>query len=79
MEFHIRKAMKHILVLTFLRALMLAPPALFAQAKPEVANASTAAKRASESAPAQKEALWQQQREALMRPRDNHARAAQTP
>jgi hypothetical protein len=55
MEFHIRKAMKHILVLTVLLALMLAPPALFAQAKPEVANTSTAAKRAIESAPARTE------------------------
>ena len=34
------------------------------QAKPEVANATKAAKRAWESAPAEK-ALWQQQREAL--------------
>ena len=33
--------------------------------KPEVANATKAAKRAWESAPAEKKALWQQQREAL--------------
>ena len=36
------------------------------QAKPEVANATKAAKRAWESAPAEKKALWQQQRDALI-------------
>jgi hypothetical protein len=46
-------------------ALLLAPLAAFAQAKPEVANATKAAKRAWEYAPAEKKALWQQQREAL--------------
>ena len=51
--------------LTLLTALLLAPLAAFAQAKPEVANATKAAKRAWESAPAEKKALWQQQREAL--------------
>ncbi len=51
--------------LTILAALLLAPPAAFTQAKPEVANATKAAKRAWESAPAEKKTLWQQQREAL--------------
>jgi len=55
--------MKH--TLTLLAALLLAPLAAFAQAKPEVANATTAAKRAWESAPAEKRAQWQQQRDAL--------------
>jgi len=55
--------MKH--VPTLLTALLLAPLAAFAQAKPEVANATKAARRAWESAPAEKKALWQQQREAL--------------
>ena len=54
--------MKPTLALT---ALLLAPLAVFAQAKPEVANATKAAKRAWESAPAEKKALWQEQREAL--------------
>ena len=54
--------MKRIIILA---ALLLAPLAVFAQAKPEVANATKAAKRAWESAPAEKKALWQQQREAL--------------
>ena len=49
----------------FLTALLLAPLAAFAQAKPEVANATKAAKRAWESAPDEKKALWQQQRDAL--------------
>ena len=48
-----------------LTALLLTPLAAFAQAKPEVANATKAAKRAWESAPAEKQALWVQQREAL--------------
>jgi hypothetical protein len=51
--------------LTLLAALLLTPLAAFAQAKPEVANATKAAKRAWESAPDEKKALWQQQREAL--------------
>lgn len=51
---------------TFLTALLLAPLAAFAQAKPETANATKAAKRAWESAHAEKKALWQQQREALI-------------
>ena len=51
--------------LTLLTALLLTPLAAFAQAKPEVANATKAAKRAWESAPAEKKALWQQQRDAL--------------
>jgi hypothetical protein len=46
-------------------ALLLAPLASFAQAKPEVANAAKASKRAWESAPAEKKALWEQHREAL--------------
>jgi hypothetical protein len=50
---------------TLLTAMLLAPLAAFAQAKPEVANATKAAKRAWESAPDEKKALWQQQREAL--------------
>jgi enterochelin esterase-like enzyme len=41
------------------------PTAALAQAKPEVANATKAAKRAWESAPAEKKALWQQQRDTL--------------
>jgi hypothetical protein len=57
------RPMKHTLAL--LAALLLAPMAVFAQAKPEVANATKAAKRAWESAPAEKKAQWQQQREAL--------------
>ena len=47
-------------------ALLLAPLAAFAQAKPEVANASMAAKRAWESAPAEKKACWIAQRDALI-------------
>jgi hypothetical protein len=48
-----------------LAALLLASPALLAQEKPEVVNATKAAKRAWESAPVEKKAFWQQQREAL--------------
>lgn len=48
-----------------LTALQLAPLAVFAKAKPEVTNATKAAKRAWESAPAEKKALWLRQREAL--------------
>jgi len=55
--------MKHTFTLAI--ALLLVPLAAFAQAKPEVANATKAAKRAWESAPAEKKALWQQQRDAL--------------
>jgi|GEM_PF-2765918 len=55
--------MKHTVAL--LGVLLLTPLAAFAQAKPEVANATKAAKRAWESAPAEKQALWLQQREAL--------------
>ena len=51
--------------LKLLAALLLAPLAANAQAKPEVANATKAAKRAWESAPDEKKTLWQQQREAL--------------
>ena len=51
--------------LTLLTALLLAHLAAFAQAKPEVANATRAAKRAWESAPAEVKARWQQQRDAL--------------
>ncbi len=51
--------------LTLLAAILLAPPAAFAQAKPEVANATKAAKRAWESAPAEKKALWQRHQDAL--------------
>ena len=51
--------------LTLLTVLLLTPLAAFAQAKPEVANATKAAKRAWESAPAEKKSLWQQHREAL--------------
>jgi hypothetical protein len=57
--------MKHNLIFTLLATLLLAPPVAFAQEKPEVANATKAAKRAWESAPAEKKALWQQQREVL--------------
>ena len=49
-----------------LAALVLAPLALSAQAKPEVANATKAAKRAWESAPAEKKASWIGQRDALI-------------
>jgi len=55
--------MKH--TLTLIAALLLTPLTAFAQAKPEVANATQAAKRAWESAPLEKKALWQQHREAL--------------
>ncbi len=48
-----------------LTVLLFVPLAAFAQAKPEVANATQAAKRAWKSAPAEKQALWLQQREAL--------------
>ena len=51
--------------LPLLAALLLAPLAVLAQEKPEVANATKAAKRAWESAPAEKKALWLQHREAL--------------
>jgi hypothetical protein len=54
------------LTLTLLTVLLLAPLAAFAQFKPEVASATKAAKRVWESAPAEKEALWQQQRDALI-------------
>ena len=53
------------LLIALLLALLLAPLAALAQAKPEVANATKAAKRAWESAPAEKKAHWQQHREAL--------------
>ena len=53
------------LLIALLLALLLAPLAALAQAKPEVANATKAAKRAWEYAPAEKKAHWQQQREAL--------------
>ena len=56
--------MKHALILSF--AILLAPLVAIAQAKPEVANATKAAKRAWESAPAETKALWQQQRDALI-------------
>ena len=52
-------------ILTLLAALLLAPLAALAQAKPEVANAAKASKRAWESAPAEVKARWQQQRDAL--------------
>jgi hypothetical protein len=55
--------MKHTLIL--LTSLILTPAAVCAQAKPEVANATQAAKRAWESAPPEKKSLWQQHREAL--------------
>jgi hypothetical protein len=51
--------------LALLIALLLVPSAAFAQAKPEVANANKAARRAWEDASAEKKAHWQQQREAL--------------
>jgi hypothetical protein len=51
--------------LTLLTALLLAPLASFAQAKPHITNAPKAARRAWESAPDEKKALWQRQREAL--------------
>jgi len=53
------------LTLTLLAALLIAPMAFFAQEKPEVANASKAAKRAWESAFAEMKARLQQQRDAL--------------
>ena len=52
--------------LILLTTLLLAPTALLAQAKPEVANATKSAKRAWESAPAEKKAFWQQQRDPLI-------------
>jgi hypothetical protein len=51
--------------LALITALTLSPLAVFAQAKLEVANATKAAKPAWESAPAEKRALWLEQREAL--------------
>jgi hypothetical protein len=51
--------------LALITALTLSPLAVFAQAKPEVANATKAAKRAWEFAPAEKRAFWLEQREAL--------------
>jgi hypothetical protein len=51
--------------LLFLTSLTLTSFTAFAQAKPEVANAAQAAKRAWESAPAEQKAHWQKQREAL--------------
>jgi hypothetical protein len=48
-----------------LAALIFTPFTAFSQAKPEVANANQAAKRAWESAPDEQKALWQRQREAL--------------
>jgi hypothetical protein len=56
--------MKPILTI-LITAILLAPLAAFAQNKPEVANASKTAKRAWESAPAEKKALWQQHRDSL--------------
>jgi hypothetical protein len=49
-----------------LTALLLTPLVAFAQAKPEVANATKAAKRAWESASAEKKALWHLHRDALI-------------
>ena len=57
--------MKALLTLLLLVALLLAPLGALAQAKPEVANAAKASKRAWESAPAEVKARWQQQRDAL--------------
>ena len=54
--------MKH--ALTVLTVLLVALLASLAQAKLEVAEATKAAKRAWESVPAEKRALWEQQREA---------------
>ena len=51
--------------LTLLTSLLIAQLAVFAQGKPEVVIATKAAKRAWESAPDEKKALWQHQREAL--------------
>ena len=53
--------MKH--ALTVLTVLLVAPLASLTQAKLEVAEATKAAKRAWESGPAEKRALWEQQRE----------------
>jgi hypothetical protein len=50
---------------TLLTGLLIAPPAAVAQAKPEVATATKASKRAGESAPAEKKALWQRHKDAL--------------
>jgi photosystem II stability/assembly factor-like uncharacterized protein len=52
--------------LALLATLLLAPLAALAQAKPEVANATKAAKRAWESAPAERKAHWQRHRDALI-------------
>jgi hypothetical protein len=49
-------------ILLVLTALLLTPLALFAQDKPDVANATLAAKGAWDSAPAQSKALWLLQR-----------------
>ena len=53
-------------ILALLTTLLLAPLAAFGQAKPEAANATKSAKRAWESAPADKKAFWLQQRDALI-------------
>jgi hypothetical protein len=53
-------------ILALLTTRLLAPLAAFGQAKHEAANATKSAKRAWESAPAEKKALWQQQRDALI-------------
>ena len=53
------------LTFSLIAALLLAPFDAFAQAQPAVANAAKVARRAWESAPAEKQAQWMQQREAL--------------
>ena len=53
--------MKH--ALTVLTVLLVSPLASLDQAELEVAKATKAAKRAWESAPAEKRALWEQKRE----------------
>jgi hypothetical protein len=61
----LNSASKTVSLRAALATLLLAPLAAIAQEKPEVANATKAAKRAWESAPAERKALWLQQREAL--------------
>ena len=60
MNLQLRATMKFSSInISLLLVLLLAPLAAFAQAKPEVANAATAAKRARESASAERKTLWQ--------------------
>ena len=74
-----RNAMIMKTTFTLLTALLLSPLAAFAQAKPEVANATKAANVRLGIRAAEKKALWQQQREALttsISPRTRNGRSS---